>query len=103
MIDITQSIRANNYRLTLTHVELGYGDNGIILTGIVFMKIGNTNNLHCRLAWELESGTIAGQKAFQWLGATHIKDGGFGFPERVDVILNDDGFVFDIEGEPYRY
>ena len=101
MIDITQAIRENNRRLTLTHVELGYGDKGIILTGICFMKVGTINSLHCRLAWELED-SIAAQKAFSWLSATHIKDGGFGFPERVDVIFDDEGFVFDIEGEPYQ-
>ena len=102
MIDITQIIRQNNYRLTLIDVELFYGQNGIILMGISEMKIGDTVSLRCRVAWEL-SDSIAAQKAGSWLSATHIKDGGFGFPERVDVIFDDDGFVFDIEGEPHRF
>lgn len=97
MIDITQVIRENNYRLTLTQVELAYGNTGIILAGVFEMKIGTTNTLHCHVAFEFAD-SVPAQKASAWLNATHIKDGGFGFPERVDVIFDDDGFVFDIEG-----
>ena len=101
MIDITQSIRQNNYRLSLTDIQLSHGNTGIILAGITEMKVGDTNALRVQLAWEFEN-DVPAQKAFSWLSATYIKDGGFGFPERVDVIFDKDGFVFDIEGEPYR-
>ena len=101
MIDITQAIRNNNYRLTLTQVEIGHGDRGVILTGVAEMMIGSANALQCRLAWQFEEG-IPAQKAHSWLTATYIKDGGFGFPERVDIIFDDEGFVFDLVGEPYK-
>ena len=62
LIDIRQAIRENNYRLSLSPVQLCYGDEGIILLGITEMKIGGTVSLRCQVAWEFEDG-IPAQKS----------------------------------------
>lgn len=100
-MDITQAIQANHYRLTLANIDIRYDNDGVLLTGIA--QIEAFGRPIPSLFQFLLKEDIPAAKASDWLSATYIKDGGFGFPTRVDVIFSEDGSIFDIEGEPYRF
>ena len=102
MIDITQAIQVNNNRLELSPININYHNHGMLLSGGVQITIYGHKHVFEYHA-VLVADSIAGRKAFELKGLTDIKDGGFGLPQSVVLIFDQDGFVVDIEAEPTQY
>ena len=98
MLDITLSVQANNNRFSIFDTRLYYDNDGIILQGVLPLKISN-HTLSIPFSLLITDG-VPMSKCLAWLGAAHTKNSGVGYPDRIDIVFDETSNIFDLIGEP---
>ena len=97
IIDITQQIYDNDNKLRLHEVRIFYRDD-ILIQGWVYLNFGG-KKLRALMVFALDKNTEASRKADALLSKTYIKNGGYGIPSHVDLIIDNKFVIIDLIGE----
>ena len=101
-LDITESVKSNDNIINITAPSIHNLNEGIAVEGVIRTKI---YDIHYAIPFNLvfSDETKCAQILFNFLQLTYIKDGGFGFPDNIDIVFNDLGEPIDIIGQPTRF
>ena len=93
MLDITDLVIANDYRIPATGISVEYHKNGVVFQCHIPARI-HIMDFAVRIGFLLTNGTPM-HKALQWLYALD-DDKDFPLPEHVTLCFDDDGYLIDI-------
>ena len=96
-IDITQTVKLNGNKITLYNTKLSQDMDGIILSGIMPIKI-NEQTFKFQFNLFISDGRPM-TKAMKWIGNTYTKDSGLGYPEKIEIVFDETGNIVDLLGE----